>query len=283
MPLWMRRVVASAIATLVLAQLTFLLVASGALHAAVTWANPNDPERQLERSLVRALREERADIVVAGHSHFVDAVQRSCRLKGQVVLVAVDGPRWRDYELVAVQLAKLNPSLFLFQARPHLWTDIFINAQQWSLQRAELLPRPLRLGSIRLLYLWDVRALINALEEMVRGTRPSSPTSAGLASFIGARFDGSKAYLRTIGFLKPTSSALFVLDPDEIPDDALPETRQQILDAFAADASDSRVKLATSDRFSQEFGCDREALRSVAAAMRYIEPVSRAEPTEEEQ
>lgn len=286
MPLWLRRLLASVFATLALAQLAFLLVASGALHAAVTWANPNDPTRQLERSLVHALRNERADVVIVGHSQFVDAVQRSCRLKGRLVPVTVDGPRWRDYELVATQLAKLNPSLFFFQARPHLWTNIYITAQQWSLQRTELLPRTLRLGSIRLLYLWDVRALISALEEMARGPRPSSPSSAGLASFVGALFEGAqnKAHLsRIVGFLKPTSSALFVLDPDEIPDDALPETRQQILDTFMADPSSSKVQLITSERFSDAFGCDREALRAVAAAMHRTEPLSGAEPAAEEE
>lgn len=284
MLLSLTRLVLSVIAALALAHAASFLVRSGTLHSAVSEINPDDPRRQLERSLVAIQTHESADVVVLGHTAFIDAVQRSCQIDGTVVSVPIDRANWRDYDLATDILGRLRPSKLIFQARPYLWTDML---PPWPLQKTDLLPRQ---GSPMILPLQEVRTIISALAEAARG-RPGINDKAvdtGVFSFIGTSFDARQSdrfmarISRSIARQKQKPEALFVLSAEEIPGDALPDTRRQVLDAFGQQAKFPGLQLTSVDQFGEQFGCDRDLFRSVALQMRHLDMATMPEIENEE-
>lgn len=269
MPLWLIRVCASILAAIVLGYIASWLVRSGTLHAIVTKINPRHHERELERGLISAVRSGGGKIVVIGHSAFVDSVRRSCSLGGPSIGIVVNRASWRDYEVAAQYLSgTIQPSLLVFHARPHLWTNIRL---AWRDQKVDLLPTPDRIVRPSLTH---VRSVIDALREIARRPVILGPSASMVPSFLGVVHDNGQAgrvmtrIAASLAIVRQKSTAMFVLNPDEIPADALPETRDGILGAFDRPAGIDRIQLQTMDRFAEQFACDRNALRSIAAATR---------------
>lgn len=255
MPLWLARLALSVLAAFLLAQGATYLVNSGALHAAVSAVNPENPRRQLERSVMAAIDHGRADAIVVGRAPFVEAVIASCRLGSRVVPVPIDSPRWRDYWDVLRHVDRLRPSVMVFQGRPYLWTNM---QYSWPTQHTTLLPR---WNPVELLPLRDVRVVLSTLEEMVQGRSGGNTARTASYDLTGTQYDisdGERFLPRMVQRLTRRAegpAVRFVLDEVWLLDRALPETRENVLAAFSAPSSYANIEFLTASRFAAEQGC----------------------------
>lgn len=255
-------------AAVLIAQLLSWTIQSGIVQAAVSHFNPEDPRRQLERSLTAAIRQGHADVIVVGHTEFVSAVQRTCRLEGEVVGINIDRAGWREFDFTIAYLLQLEPSLFVLQGRSFLWTDLL---NPWRLQYTNLLPRD---AEWDWLPLTDVRTAISAVNEIIQGRPSPSAKGSGIPSLIGARFDLKLANRfmaridRALARQRQEPSGILVVDELDIPDDAMPETREQIILEVERPPRLPTLKLESATEFSQRFSCDKERLHEVALQMR---------------
>jgi hypothetical protein len=267
MPLWLIRLAAAMGAAMILMHVASALVTSGAVQALADKVNPDDPARELARSLLSARRHGQAKVVVVGNARFTDVVRESCRFAGEVVTVPITRAGWRDYRVAAYQTAPLRPALVVFQARPYLWTNIRLTRMTPS-QKTELLPRR---RTSEIVPMYDLRVFISALKEVAKAKTVTKADAGQVPSLLGLVYDSKQSdrYLPSLSRgLLPDTSAVFVLDPEEFPEDVVPETRLKILEVFDRPSHSTKLKFSRIDRFADQYGCDRDAFRSVARAMR---------------
>ena len=255
MPLWLIRLILGVLAFFLLAHAADYVVGSGALHTAASAVNPDNPSRQLERSIYTALDAKRADTIIVGRAPFIAAIEKACRLGKRVVPVVIDSPRLRDYWDVMRHVGRLRSSLIVFQARPYLWTNMRDN---WPNQRTNLLPN---WEEPELLPLGDVRILLSVLREMAQGRSGGRAEDAASYDLTGALYDDTLAqrYIPRISDRlagrENYPTAVFLLD--EVPqlDHALPQTRAAVLERFETPSRLPKVEFMTADRFAIDQQC----------------------------
>lgn len=260
MPLWLIRLTLGVLAFFLLAHAAAYLVQSGALHTAASAVNPNNPNRQLERSIFAALDAGRADTIIVGSAPFIAAVGKACRLGNRVVPIVIDSPRFRDYWDVVRHVGRLRSSLIVLQARPYLWTNMRDN---WPNQRTELLPS---WKQPEILPLDDVRILLSVLKEMAQGRGSAGADDGASYDLTGALYDDTLAerYLSRISDRLAGRdnypSAVFLLDEVPLLDKALPKTRAAVLERFETPSPLPKVEFMTADRFAVEHQCRNLAI-----------------------